>query len=454
MRSAFRSFILALAFVALAAAGVAPAQAASCVDPFGVEAVMVELMPSPVPGSGLTAAQAELMRREHVQISESVADQLGIDSVGADVFGPNPQVRVFLDVPNPIDGRMSFAAYTVTGIFESPTTRIRVFRRAAGAVNGSDGLRNSGEYKLFAVGAGTSTPAVNPATGALTGVEARVLVTPVSSSTVTGGTSNPGTFYCEPNAGLRLLERTTLTAGANVALLVPHGGNIELRTSDQIAPLRNRLTTHGINSSFWEIDGAWANGSDQTFVRMHITAPALHQDSFPGLRQMLAKTDFANGIPFRFAVALHGFTSTQKAIVVGGRADREAKCLLVERIQDELETARGNRNEIGFRIVDTEGDVTVPNSGGHVPAGGGLGGQEGNNIVNRLSPNAGSVPGWGGIQLEQSGAVRTDTTNPLGLMPAADGFLRNVVARGVANALDELLAFAADAGPTDICEDL
>lgn len=281
-----------------------------------------------------------------------------------------------------------------------------------------------------------------------------MLVTPVSSSSVTGGTSNPGTHYCEPNTGLRLLERTALEAGTDVALLVPHGGNIELRTSDQIAPLRGRLAALGVNTNSWELDGAWANGSDQTFVRLHITAPALEPFSFPGLRQMLDKADFAAGIPFRFAVALHGFTSTQKAIVVGGRADREAKCLVVERIQDELETARGNRTEIGFRIVDTEGDVTVPNSGGHVPAAGGLGGQEGNNIVNRLSPNAGSEPGWGGIQLEQSATVRTDTTNPLSLSPAANGFLRNVVARGVANALDELLGFGADEGPTGVCEDL
>jgi hypothetical protein len=74
----------------------------------------------------------------------------------------------------------------------------------------------------------------------------------------------------------------------------------------------------------------------------------------------MEKTDYAMGLPLRFAVALHGYGSRQKGIILGGRADREAKCLVAARIQDELEAARGHREEIGFRIFDDAEAARVP----------------------------------------------------------------------------------------------
>ena len=451
-KTLFRS-LFALAAAVAALAGAAPAGAECPVTP-GVDWVTVELMDAPVPGPGLTANQAEIMRREHVHISSLLADMLALDDlVGSDPFGPNPQVRVIVDAPDVFDAandaRKSFGIFTVTGIFESQDVRVRVYER-----DGS-GDKDSGEFKLFADENGSvrtfSEWQGGFLDGALIGVSTRVIGIPVSASAVAGGSSN-SPLYCEAHSSTYFKEEAVVAAGADVVLTAPHGKNIEVKTSDQLDVVQAGLAAEGVVANVWDVQGAF--GIQQTFQRLHVTAPALYPDSFPGLRQLMAKPDFAAGIPFRFAVALHGYTSGQKGIILGGRADREAKCLVVERVQDELEAVRGNRTEIGFRITDdADGDLTVPGSGNHVPADA-HGGQDDDNIVNRLSPNPAGDPGWGGIQIEQSSAVRNDTTNPLGVSPSSDAWLRNVVARGVAAAMVELLAFDDDEGPTGICASL
>lgn len=444
-----RIFAFAAAFAALVVPS-APA-AAQCRIVGGVNDVSVELMTPPTASSGLSAARRTLMRREHAHVSSTLADMLALDDrVGSDPFAPNPQVRVVIEEPDPIDGRRSFAIFTVTEIFESQDVRIRVFAQDG---TGDD---DSGEYKLFADRGESDGVLDFPVhqggflDGTLDGVWARVLVTPVSSSTVTGGFDSDAD-YCE-SSGTRFEEEAVVAAGAAVALLAPHGGAIELRTSDQLDVVENELAGAGHVANVWDLQGAW--GRSQTFQRLHVTAPSIDTETFPGLRQLMDKTDYAPGLPFRFAVALHGYGSSQKGIILGGRADREAKCLVALRIQDELEDARGDRDEIGFRITDdADGDLTVASGTGHVPPDQ-HGGQSEDNVVNRLSPNPSGVPGWGGIQVEQSSGVRNDTTNPGNQSPSSDGWLRNVVSRGIAQALVELLAYDDDQGPTGLCSTL
>lgn len=448
-RSLGRTFVLAASLAALILS-TAPASA-QCSIVAGVNNVSVELMSPPTAASGLSANQRTLMRREHAHVSSTLADLLALDGlIDSDPFAPNPQVRVVIEDPDPIDGRRSFAIFTVTEIFESQDLRIRVF-----AQDGA-GDDDSGEFKLFADRAatgGVQTFSVNQGgflDGTLSGVWARVLVTPVSSSTVSGGTPFSAD-YCE-SSGTGYEEEAVVAAGADVALLAPHGGAIELKTSDQLDVVESELAAQGVVANVWDVHGSW--GRSQTFQRLHVTAPSFYTDSYPGLRQLMDKTDYSTGLPFRFSVALHGYGGSQKGIILGGRADREAKCLVAARIQDELEAARGDRDEIGFRIFDdAEGDLTVASSSGHVPPDQ-HGGQSADNIVNRLSPNPLSLPGWGGIQIEQSSGVRNDTTNPGNLSPSSDGWLRNVVSRGVAQALIDLLAYDDDQGPTGICSSL
>jgi hypothetical protein len=447
-----RAFALA-AIVAMLVLAAAPAAAQCPVTP-GVDWVNVELMDPPAPGPDLSSHQAEIMRREHVHLSSILADMLALDDlVDSDPFAPNPQVRVVIESPDVFDAkddaRLSFGIFTVTGIFESQDVRLRVYERDA------TNDKNSGEFKLFADENGSvrtfSAHSGGFLAGALIGVSARVIGIPVSSSLVDGGSSNDP-LYCEAASSTYFEEEAVIAAGADVVLTAPHGKNVEVKTSDQLGVVEDQLAADGVVANVWDVRGGFGLG--QTFQRLHVTAPSIYPDSFPGLRQLMAKTDWATGIPFRFAVALHGYTSSQKGIILGGQADREAKCLVAARIRDELAAARGNAGEIGFRIVDdADGDLTVASSTGHVPPDD-HGGQSDDNIVNRLSPNAAGLPGWGGIQIEQSSAVRDDTTNPGGQSPSSDGWLRNVVSRGLAQAMVELLAFDGDDGPTGACSSL
>jgi phage replication-related protein YjqB (UPF0714/DUF867 family) len=407
----------------------------------GVQGVTVSLM---------NAVSDPETRREEMHISRSLAEQLGIGTNGFLRFTPggeiNPQLRVVIQSgasPGTIAGRYSTAVFTVAGIFESGADRIRVYKR----LNSSD--KDSGEFKLFT---GAATPSAG-ANGDLVGVTARVFWTPVATSTVTrrnsADPSAPSTttiteIFCEPNGANGFSENGIVEANKRFVLLVPHGGDIETRTSDQVTPVLDTLradwTVHG---SLWNTRGVW--GLQQTRERWHITATALLGTSFPVLDKLFAEADFAAGRPFQYALALHGYKDTEKGVIVGGQANRQAKCLVVLRIQDRLEAVGRSRTEIGFRIFDPAGAITIP-AGSYTPPAEN-GGLQAENIVNRLSPNPDGEAGWGGIQLEQSKGVRDDQTSG---SVGSNAWLRNVVARGAATALGELIT-EADSIPADAC---
>ncbi|HKI06572.1 MAG TPA: hypothetical protein VKK31_31640 [Thermoanaerobaculia bacterium] len=422
----------------------------------------------------MTAVSDPETRREEMHISRGLAQQLGISTSGPLRLTPggeiNPQIRVVIETPE-IDGRQSSAVFTVTSIFEASTSRIRVYR----SLNASD--KDSGQFKLFKDAAPAEVDlTITDNLGDIADVSARVYWTPVATSTVTRrnsadplapSTTTPSKMFCEPaqNGSNGFFENAIIEANKSFALVVPHGGAIETKTSDQITSVLNALSAGwAVHGSLWEANGTW--GLEQTRERWHITATAILAASYPALTKLFAELDFAAAEPaqpgqaarparpFQYVLALHGFDAgaTEKGLILGGQADREAKCLVALRIQDELETSRGSRNEIGFRIFDSEGAITVASSTGYIPPAD-HSGLANENIVNRLSPNPNGEPGWGGLQIEQSKAVRNDETNGQGTSGTSvrNAWLRHVVARGAAAAIGELIT---EPNPTNACAQL
>jgi hypothetical protein len=449
MKTKIRLTIAALVTALVASlAAFAPAAHAACSHFRGVDDVTVRL---------LTAAGDPEDRREHIFLSETLADQLGIgpyDSTPLLNFTPNadvnPQVRVIIETPQ-IDGRKSSAVFTVAGVFAYPVPSIRVY----GNLNSSD--KNSGQFKLFKdTGTADVDLTETSANGDIRDVEARVIIRPTSKSTVEeDGVATVDEHFCEPtvNSPNGFVERSLITDDKRFALLVPHGGAIEVKTSDQIAPIVSQLDAADVDvqANLWEVSGTWPGSLGQTYPRWHVTGSAVMPESFPALEELLSRADFATGVPFQYAAALHGYDSNDLGVILGGRADRAAKCLVVRRIQDELLTSRDDETEIGFFIHDMEGNIEIANTDGDIPTNDtGYSAQNVNELVNRLSPNASGVPGRGGIQLEQSSAVRTDETDGQegSGTSVRDHWLRFVVARGLARAVEELIAGTA---PANVC---
>jgi phage replication-related protein YjqB (UPF0714/DUF867 family) len=307
-------------------------------------------------------------------------------------------------------------------------------------LDGTDVESDSGQYKLFAedtVDASgdrvrrIKTFADANSDGLLDTVAAGVFCSPVSRST-TNVTTN---HYTENDANGSFREIAVRKNDSRFALLVPHGGAIETKTSDQFSPFVAALegATYNIPVNSWRAEGQW--NDDQTSKRWHITTTNTSEQSFPGLAWMLGQTWFDATHAFRRALALHGFTSDEADIIVGGGTDLNAKCHVTQKIK-----AESGMGPVAVRIYHNDQIIDILASDSHRVCRKGLDGDSDRNIVNRLAAD-------GGIQIEQSGDVRNSTT------------YRNGVANGAAKAMGELLngtapANACSAYATPVDEDL
>jgi phage replication-related protein YjqB (UPF0714/DUF867 family) len=418
-------------FILTAATGRAQSPPCLSADTFGAGGVRVSLIaPSAAPG---VPSPTQTQRRENVYISSALANEFGsgIFNINANVKGPNPQIRVWITTPATYvigaNARRSQAVFTVVGIVPDTRLRIWVYGQAAGTSPDP----HSGDLKLFSSTASTavrgSLAKDDNNDGFVDGVLARVLVGAVSRTTfIRNTTTTTMEWYCEPDtSGTPPVTRGFLRETARnmtdnrLALLVPHGGAIETDTSRQIEPFRQVLeTTYGVPVNFWNVEGEWRE--NQTFFRWHATTTALTGDAFAGLRQMLDQPQFdpAGDKAFRYALALHGFDSGMLHLIVGGRADRNARCLVADTIRDAVLAADSTLTGL---IVD------VPNGGG---GSGHLDGDSEDNLVNRLAAE-------GGIQLEQSKGLRDwgRDTNGNGNVDNDEQILIDPIAQAAANAM-------------------
>jgi len=390
-------------FLLLALFGIATAMpaAAQCVPDMSVANVTVVQRAGTLPGAG--------DRTEHIRITQALANRLCITAVSAN--GDNsPQIRVEVttDPTTATPTGRSVGVFTVNAIDTNATTGTALRVEVWGRLNAGD--MSNGLMKLF--------PTFNASTHNL--ATARVTVHRLAPSRTTEvnyattGRLNPveTEHYAEPanNPG-EFEEFVEFGDDHEVAVLIPHGGGIEPEISARIWRIDMNLdssTTTG-QADIWEAVGQW--GSGQTSRRWHITSSDVSPVSFPGLAML---TDQAAIDPYQYAVAVHGFGDTGKGILIGGRANLEEKCYVAQGIRNRLGT---RREEVAITIYhEVAGQVQaieIPDSTGRTYPRDDfdhLRGMEANNIVNRLSPNAGQTAGSGGFQFELSKGLRDDET--------------------------------------------
>jgi len=165
----------------------------------------------------------------------------------------------------------------------------------------------------------------------------------------------------------RLADNGTQT---HLIAIAPHGGGIEDHTDEQAERVAERLGPE--LASAWRGKGWGPNGGPGSFDRWHITSTDLNPVSFPLLRSVMSRR-------FTHAVAFHGFND-EPGVLIGGTAPTEMKEALRQAIQDVLPVA------LGVRVAGPDERY---------------GGDDPDNIVNRLSP-------CGGIQIEQGSDPRDD----------------------------------------------
>jgi phage replication-related protein YjqB (UPF0714/DUF867 family) len=154
----------------------------------------------------------------------------------------------------------------------------------------------------------------------------------------------------------------------HLIVIAPHGGGIEHHTDEQAERVAELLGED--LASAWRGKGWGPNGGPGAFERWHITSTDLNAVSFPLLSSVMTRR-------FAHAVAFHGFDD-EPGVLIGGTAPAEAKEALRQAIQDVLPA------ELKVRVAGPDELY---------------GGDDPNNIVNRLSP-------CGGVQIEQGADPR------------------------------------------------
>jgi phage replication-related protein YjqB (UPF0714/DUF867 family) len=150
--------------------------------------------------------------------------------------------------------------------------------------------------------------------------------------------------------------------------IAPHGGGIEHDTDGQAERVAEGLGQE--LASAWRGKGWGPNGGPGAFDRWHITSTDLNPVSFPLLSSVMSRR-------FTHAVAFHGFDD-EPGVLIGGTAPADVKDALRQAIEDVLPA--------GLDVRVARPDELY-------------GGDDPDNIVNRLSP-------CGGIQIEQGSDPR------------------------------------------------
>lgn len=157
-----------------------------------------------------------------------------------------------------------------------------------------------------------------------------------------------------------VLIESVIGEGRDVAVLAPHGGDIEAGTDHQAARVVELLRTAGRSVRGWICQGWKADGG--AHACWHITSTDIAPASFPKLNGMFSTK-------FKHAVAFHGWDSAY--IGVGGGADEALRARFLAAIRDAVPSAT-------VRSETTENAGSSPR-----------------NIVNRITERG------NGIQIEQ-----------------------------------------------------
>lgn len=433
-------------WLVLVALATAPAGAVDCPSSPSVSAVRVSFVD--LDEDGVADLETRDQRRnEHARLSSALATELGVV-----IDGPvYPQVRVVTENQTLANGHPGTGVFSIFEIYDDDAVdEIQVWADDPGENADTD----SGEYRLFEDSAVADLEQV------------RVTVHALAPSHTTfvdaDGASTECDHFAEPHADSTLVESVTAHDDRTLALLVPHGGEIEAETSTQIAPLVAAVGSHGVAVSTWDVQGHWHDDQDES-EHWHITSKEIGGGrGFPGFAWLVDQGEQAPGRAFRRVASLHGMRYSKEGLLLGGRAHREAKCLVASRVRhrmwveglavpaifvwdhdDDLPT---------LELAHGDGDeFTITAERGSDP---GLSGLSSRNIVNRLSPNEGGERGHGGIQIEQSPSLR-DTTPLDAFLPATVSYL-DLVSTEIGHALGILAAHPdlVPEGSTAVCDAL
>ena len=370
-------------------------------------------------------------RREHARISTGLAQDLGI--LNPDNTIDPRQIRVIVDTYDGNDqllasGLRATGNFTAIEAYVESSREIEIYAENRDPSEPTVPDEDSGYYKLFE----------DDDTIVLADVELSVLPLAPSATTTINPAVLPPTstvqHFCEPteNGGDGFVETVALDADKDFVLVVPHGGEIEAGTSEQVDLLTDTLADYQVGANIWETAGFW-DPAKLGSEHFHITSKALEEASFPGLATLTSQAPFASGQPFRYAASLHGFGKYKgNGLVFGGHAHPETKCYVARAIQQRVSDL--GLGKIAYYVYDHDGNVvvdmederdkTIPEERGDV----GLTGRSSGNIVNRLAPNPnGADTDFGGMQIEESVPLRDDA------------FLRDLVARRIGHAFGQLI---------------
>lgn len=337
---------------------------------------------------GISSSVPAWERREHVRISQGLANALNITSVSS--AGPSIQVRVAVETV--VAG--SSANFTVADIDANDLGySLDVYLPDPVAMDGSFSDQENGYYKLFGALNVNTTLGMQP--------WVTVYRSAPGTTVEVGGSVDEIEHFAEPNgANNRHFRECVEVRDDALAVMVPHGGGMEVNISGEMPGFLTALENAGHDPSAWEATGRW---NSNTLDRWHITATQLDLESFLGLAIL------EDAGPYKYALSLHGYAdSVTDGVVVGGRASQQVKCFLVQEIEAEL-----GGSSIAYEIHAPGVPVVMVN--------GGLGDRDDiaglsvNNIVNRVASTA---AGAGGIQLEMSTALRNDATLRAAFMDA------------------------------------
>jgi phage replication-related protein YjqB (UPF0714/DUF867 family) len=152
--------------------------------------------------------------------------------------------------------------------------------------------------------------------------------------------------------------------------LAPHGGGIEWWTDLQAEYVATKLESKGVSS--WRCKGWYQNGN--AHKRWHIDASRISRNSFPLL-------DSIGDRGFTYSVCFHGLSDG--GILIGGLAPEQLKLDIRDAIIKAID-------DVTIDVIIT--GINDPHNG-----------DDPSNLVNWLTAN-----GAGGIQIEQSAAVRSN----------------------------------------------
>jgi phage replication-related protein YjqB (UPF0714/DUF867 family) len=200
----------------------------------------------------------------------------------------------------------------------------------------------------------------------------------------------------------RLTEQLLGPAAARgLAVLAPHGGDIEPGTGAQARAVHALLAEQGRPVRAWIASGFDPAGAHRCW---HITASEISEHSFPRLGSLFAREPRGS---FAHAIAFHGQDDSPAVVVGGGLPRSKAHTALKTRLSARIQAA--------LRAVTEDPPPVV------VRRSGPLAGAQQSNVVNRVTA-AGN-----GIQLEQPAAVRTDAKQRDAIAEAVAVFYADLV---------------------------